>query len=56
VGSKESAAEWAGKGLSDGGSVDVDFGDAALYSYSYRRPYCQLKNHVIGHREVLTLD
>jgi hypothetical protein len=29
-------AEWAGlvgKGLIDGGSVDVDFGDDALYSY-----------------------
>ena len=27
-----------------------------LNASSYRRPYCQLKNHVIGHREIRTLD
>jgi hypothetical protein len=34
-------AEWAGlvgKGLIDGGSVDVDFGDDALYSYCTQKP------------------
>jgi hypothetical protein len=32
-----------GKGSVNGGSIDVDFIDDALYASSYRRPYCQLE-------------